>query len=333
METIQGRDYVWKKGSALVPTLSAFAVTTLLESHFPRLVDYDFTASMESDLDGIADGSAEKVPWLRSFYFGSSDDIGLLEKVTGRLGDIDARAVSTVPLGVTPDGEEVVARFGKFGPYVQVGDRTASIPDDLAPDELTVERALEFLDTPVERVLGDDPETGLPVIARSGRFGPYVSLGRPPEQIRLSPEMTALMALPLRRTEMKVAMSYLRLAAGSDDEAAFRRVINTPRRGVGKGAMERINEFAVQDGDGFLDALGHAEEAGVTGRPLAGIRSFLELREVLVSRSTEGPAEALRIALDDSGYLTELRAGGDDNSERIRNLDDLVLAVAGFDKW
>ncbi|HJO98756.1 MAG: type I DNA topoisomerase [Acidimicrobiales bacterium] len=331
METIQGRDYVWKKGSALVPTLSAFAVTTLLESHFPRLVDYDFTASMESDLDGIADGSAEKVPWLRSFYFGSSDDIGLLEKVTGRLGDIDARAVSTVPLGVTSDGEEVVARFGKFGPYVQVGDRTASIPDDLAPDELTVERAFEFLDTPVERVLGDDPETGLPVIARSGRFGPYVSLGRPPEQTRLSPEMTALMALPLRRTEMKVAVSYLRLAAGSDDEAAFRRVINTPRRGVGKGAMERINEFAAQDGDGFLDALGHAEEAGVTGRPLAGIRSFLELREVLVSRSTEGPATVLRIALDDSGYLAELRTGGDDNSERIRNLDDLVLAVAGFD--
>ena len=331
METIQGRDYVWKKGSALVPTLSAFAVTTLLESHFPRLVDYDFTASMESDLDGIAEGSAQKVPWLRSFYFGSADDIGLLEKVTERLGDIDARAVSTVPLGITPDGEEVVARFGKFGPYVQVGDRTASIPDDLAPDELTVKRAFEFLDTPVERVLGDDPETDLPVIARSGRFGPYVSLGRPPEQTKLSLEMSRLMALPLRRTEMKVALSYLRLAAGSVDESVARRVINTPRRGVGKGALERVDALAERDGIGFLEALGRADEAGVTGRPLAGIGSFLELRGALVSRDGDGPASVLQTALDDSGYLDELRTSGDEDSDRVQNLEDLVSAVAGFD--
>ena len=177
METIQGRDYVWKKGSALVPTLSAFAVVTLLEEHFPNLIDYEFTARMEADLDGIASGISESVPWLHGFYFGTGDDIGLHAKVTTRLGDIDPRAVSTLELGVTADGEEVVARYGKFGPYVQAGERTASIPDDLPPDELTVEVALDYLDAPTERRLGDDPETGLPVLARSGRFGPYVSLG------------------------------------------------------------------------------------------------------------------------------------------------------------
>ena len=177
METIQGRDYVWKKGSALVPTLSAFAVVTLLEEHFPNLIDYEFTARMEADLDGIASGISESVPWLHGFYFGTSDDIGLHAKVTTRLGDIDPRAVSTLELGVTADGEEVVARYGKFGPYVQAGERTASIPDDVPPDELTVEVALDYLDAPTERRLGDDPETGLPVLARSGRFGPYVSLG------------------------------------------------------------------------------------------------------------------------------------------------------------
>ncbi len=331
METIQGRDYVWKKGSALVPTLSAFAVTNLLESHFPRLVDYDFTASMESDLDGIAEGTAEKVPWLRSFYFGSADDVGLLEKVTERLGDIDAKAVSTVPLGVTRDGEEVVARFGKFGPYVQVGEKTASIPDDLAPDELTVERAFEFINTPDERVLGNDPETGLPVIARSGRFGPYVSLGRPPERIKLSPEMSRLVALPLRRKEMMVAMSYLRLAAGSGEDSVIRRIINTPRRGVGKGALERVGEFAGREGIGFLEALSRADEAGVVGKPLAGIGSFLLLREALVSQNTEKSVAVLQAVLDGSGYLAELRTGSDDDSERLKNLEDLESAVAGFD--
>jgi DNA helicase-2/ATP-dependent DNA helicase PcrA len=201
----------------------------------------------------------------------------------------------------------------------------------LAPDELTVEAGLRVLDTPVERVLGDDPETDLPVIARSGRFGPYVSLGRPPEQTKLSLEMSRLMALPLRRTEMKVALSYLRLAAGSVDEPVARRVINTPRRGVGKGALERVDALAEREGIGFLEALGRADEAGVTGRPLAGIGSFLELRGALVARDGDGPASVLQTALDDSGYLDELRASGDEDSDRVQNLEDLVSAVAGFD--
>ncbi|MCH2443697.1 MAG: type I DNA topoisomerase, partial [Acidimicrobiales bacterium] len=211
METIQGRDYVWKKGSALVPTLSAFAVVTLLEEHFPNLIDYEFTARMEADLDGIASGISESVPWLHGFYFGTGDDIGLHAKVTTRLGDIDPRAVSTLELGVTADGEEVVARYGKFGPYVQAGERTASIPDDLPPDELTVEVALDYLDAPTERRLGDDPETGLPVLARSGRFGPYVSLGEVTDDGPRPKTVSLFATMTLERITLDDALQLLSL--------------------------------------------------------------------------------------------------------------------------
>ena len=211
METIQGRDYVWKKGSALVPTLSAFAVVTLLEEHFPNLIDYEFTARMEADLDGIANGISESVPWLHGFYFGTGDDIGLHAKVTTRLGDIDPRAVSTLELGVTADGEEVVARYGKFGPYVQAGERTASIPDDLPPDELTVEVALDYLDAPTERRLGDDPETGLPVLARSGRFGPYVSLGEVTDDGPRPKTVSLFATMTLERITLDDALQLLSL--------------------------------------------------------------------------------------------------------------------------
>lgn len=190
METIQNRGYVWKKGSAMIPTFTAFSVCNLLENHFPDMVDYGFTAGMEDDLDNIANGNLEALPWLRKFYFGDGkDDTGLKEKVDNRLGEIDARAVNSIPIGVDSDGAPVVARVGKFGPYVERSTGTvdeegaaifdrASIPDDIAPDELTVDRAVEFIDAPGDdRQLGEDPETGMPVYVKNGRFGPYVQLG------------------------------------------------------------------------------------------------------------------------------------------------------------
>ena len=178
MGTIQDRGYVWKKGNALVPTLTAFSVVSLLEEHFPNLIDYAFTARMEDDLDEIASGTQEAVPWLSRFYFGQPELPGLKAMVNDRLGEIDARAINSIPLGVTESGETVVARVGKNGPYLQMGERSRSIRDDMAPDELTLARALELLDTPDDRVVGIDPATGLEVIARNGRYGPYVQLGR-----------------------------------------------------------------------------------------------------------------------------------------------------------
>ena len=191
--TIQNRGYVWKKGSALVPSFTAFAVIGLLEQHFGDLVDYEFTARMEDDLDSIAKGETRSLPWLTRFYFGDGADgasvaarpaptspglPGLKSMVSERLGDIDAAEINTIMLGHDAEGRDIVVRPGKFGPYVKRGEDTASVPEDLAPDELTAERALELLAAPKgDRVVGDDPDTGLPVFAKAGRFGPYVQLG------------------------------------------------------------------------------------------------------------------------------------------------------------
>ena len=327
METIQ-RNYVFKKGSALVPTLSAFAVTTLLELHFPRLVDYDFTAAMELDLDQIANGNAERVPWLEAFYFGSEDDIGLHAKVTTRLGEIDPRGVSTVPLGVTDDGQPVVARFGKFGPYVQVGDATASIPDDVPPDELTVARALEFLNTPTDRELGTDPETGQVVVARSGRFGPYVSLGRLPDRPRPGSPEARLMSVPWNRKEVKVALAYLRLAADRLDWTGAKQLFGLPGSGIAKGTRDRLAD-AVDGGATALVAMRGADDLGVTGKALAGVRAIVDLADRISVGPGASPAEVMESALEASGYLVELQSD-DRSEERLANLELLSEAAAGF---
>ncbi|HEX7354120.1 MAG TPA: type I DNA topoisomerase [Mycobacteriales bacterium] len=181
---IQDRGYVWKKGSALVPSWIAFAVVGLLEKHFGRLVDYTFTASLEDDLDAIALGTEQGENWLTRFYFGSdkgqeggvSRAGGLKKLVSERLEEIDAREVNSIPIGTLDDGETVVVRVGRYGPYLQAGERRASVPEDLAPDELTVAKAQELLDQPSgDRELGADPATGRSIVAKAGRYGPYVT--------------------------------------------------------------------------------------------------------------------------------------------------------------
>ncbi|MFI5688912.1 type I DNA topoisomerase [Streptomyces sp. NPDC051636] len=189
--TILDRGYVFKKGTALVPSFLSFAVVNLLEKHFGRLVDYDFTAKMEDDLDRIARGEAQAVPWLKRFYFGEGtaageaadagngdgDHLGGLKELVTDLGAIDAREVSSFPVG---DG--IVLRVGRYGPYIERGEKDteqhqrADIPEDLAPDELTVELAEELLAKPSgDFELGTDPETGHQIIAKDGRYGPYVT--------------------------------------------------------------------------------------------------------------------------------------------------------------
>ncbi|CAN5336381.1 type I DNA topoisomerase [soil metagenome] len=191
MQTIQDRGYVWKKGAALVPSFVAFAVVGLLEQNFTRLVDYGFTASVEEDLDDIAAGERRGVDWLTRFYFGSDTGAeggiarsgGLKKLVSERLGDIDARGVNSIPLTATYEGKQVVVRVGRYGPYLQAdgdeGER-ASLPDNLAPDELTAERVAELLSAPSsDRVLGPDPDTGWPIMVKAGRYGPYVTMVMP----------------------------------------------------------------------------------------------------------------------------------------------------------
>ncbi len=200
IKTIQDRGYVHKKGSALVPSWVAFAVTGLLEQHFGRLVDYDFTAAMEDELDAIANGHEQRTNWLNQFYFGGDHGVpgsvarsgGLKKLVGGNLEGIDAREVNSIKLFDDEEGRPVFVRVGKNGPYLEryiTGDdgeptpQRANLNDTLTPDELTLEVAEEFFATPQEgRVLGVDPETGREIVAKDGRYGPYVTeiLPEPP---------------------------------------------------------------------------------------------------------------------------------------------------------
>ena len=174
MSTIQDRGYVAKRGRALVPTFLAFSVTGLLEQHFGKLVDYEFTASMEEDLDRIANGEEDRITWLTKFFFGTEGNPGL-EALAADLGAIDAQQINTMKMG-----EDIEIRVGRYGAYIQkgVGDerKFANIPETMAPDELTLQVAIDLLAQPSgERELGIHPETNLPLLAKSGRFGPYVT--------------------------------------------------------------------------------------------------------------------------------------------------------------
>ncbi|WP_299446677.1 type I DNA topoisomerase [uncultured Phycicoccus sp.] len=246
--TIQDRGYVTNRGSALIPSWLAFAVTRLMETHFARLVDYDFTASMEEDLDAIARGDEQRAAWLRRFYFGdeASSADGLRDLVED-LGDIDARAISTIDIG---DG--IVVRVGRYGPYVEevvpagvdpktgevldataTGEgqpRRASITDDVAPDELTPAMARELLEQAADdgRVLGQDPDTGRDIVAKAGRYGPYVTEVLPEDEAggkgkaKVKPRTASLFAdMDLKTIELETALRLLSLprVVGVDPES------------------------------------------------------------------------------------------------------------------
>ncbi|MCZ7679003.1 MAG: DNA topoisomerase [Sandaracinaceae bacterium] len=230
--TIQEREYVWKKGSALVPSFKAFAVVNLLERHFPQLVDYAFTARMEDELDSIASGDENAVPWLHRFYFGPDGQEpanengvqmthGLKEMVSDKLGEIDAREINSLPIGADAQGRAIVVRVGRYGAYLQRGDDKASLPETLAPDELTIEKASELLEAPSgDRELGPHPETGETVLARAGRFGPYVQLGAASGDRKEKPKTASLfksMSLDTVTLEQAVRLLSLPREVGVDD--------------------------------------------------------------------------------------------------------------------
>jgi DNA topoisomerase-1 len=177
MGTLQAK-YVWKKGQALIPNWEAFAVVALMERHFGDLVDFTFTAEMEDDLDQIARRERERVAFLKEFYFGHQKHPGLKKQVEQNLETIDAADVNSIPLGKDPAGVDIVVKPGRYGPYVKRGEDTVSLPASVAPDEVTVGKALELLSAPKGDVpIGTDAESGLPVYVKQGRYGPYVQLG------------------------------------------------------------------------------------------------------------------------------------------------------------
>jgi DNA topoisomerase I len=236
ISVIMDRGYVLGRGQALVPSWLAFAVIRLLEEHFDRLVDYDFTAAMESDLDQIAAGSKDRVAWLTEFYFGDAargEEGEGLRRLVEDLGDIDARDINSVPIG-----EGITLRVGRYGPYLEgppgegeTEGRRASVPDDLAPDELTVEKAKDLLENQADGdlVLGEDPATGTTIVARNGRYGPYVTELLPEPE--LDPNLSAaarkkaLAAAPKPRTAS--LFKSMQLQAITLDDAL--RLLSLPR--------------------------------------------------------------------------------------------------------
>ena len=215
IDTILRRGYVFKRGTTLIPTWTAFAVTRLMESHFEALVDYDFTAKLESGLDEIAEGRAERLGYLTDFYSGSGRHPGLVPLIELAQANADPRTVCTITLGKSSDGHDVDVRVGRFGPFVSYDGATRSLPDDMAPDELSLEKALELVlsqpDGP--RVLGTDPETKLEVTLRDGRFGPYVQLGEQPEGKKAQKPKRASVpkGTPLEDVDLASALTWLAL--------------------------------------------------------------------------------------------------------------------------
>ncbi|SNT57407.1 DNA topoisomerase-1 [Asanoa hainanensis] len=243
MATIQDRGYVVKRGQALIPSFLAFAVIGLLEGHYPRLVDYNFTAAMENELDEIAGGDMAAADFLTSFYFGSDVSAdgtiaasgGLKRLVTDNLSEIDARSVNSIPLFRDEQGRDIVVRVGRYGPYLQRGtdhaaanghsengdggsadhEDRASIPEGLAPDELTPEKVDElFLGGGGERSLGTHPETGEDIVLKSGRYGPYVASGERKSSLLKSHTPDAL------SLEEALRLLSLPRVVGKDDEGA-----------------------------------------------------------------------------------------------------------------
>jgi DNA topoisomerase-1 len=223
--TILDRGYVFKKGTALVPSFLAFSVVQLLEQHFGRLVDYDFTARMEDDLDRIASGDEHRNNWLKRFYFGDDADAadGGLKELVSDLGGIDAREINSIPIG-----NDIVLRVGRYGPYLERDGERANIPDDLVPDELTVEKAEELLAQPSQdRELGVNPESGRPVVAKNGRYGPYISETMPEDSKDKPPTASLFKSMALDTITLEDALQLLQLprviGVGEDGEEIVAR--------------------------------------------------------------------------------------------------------------
>ena len=323
------REYAWKKGTALIPTVKGFAVTQLLEAHFPKLVDYKFTAEMEVALDDISNGMWEKTAYLQAFYFDGLDgDIGLHTKVVEREDEIDPRAVCGVSLGETPEGHPVYARYAR-SPYVEYREDTAGVPEDLPLDQLTVEKALEYINAPPDRELGTDPETGLPVVAKQGRFGPYVSLGRFPQWPKASSREGKLFRLPHHLKVMKVAIAYLKMTVSLDDDSVL-RVINSPKRGIGKGSLDKAKTYAESNGVSLFEALEQTEKLELKGAVLKSVQSFTDFSRSFSALGSLAPADLLNQIFEDSGYKKEILAAKNSESQ-LKVFEDFVEVLKEFE--
>jgi DNA topoisomerase-1 len=276
MGTILDRGYVFKRGAALVPSFRAFAVVALLEQHFEKLVDYGFTARMEDDLDRIAEGEEHRVDWLKRFYFGTDGDEGLHDLVTHRLGDIDAREINSFPLG-----NDITLRIGRYGPFLERGDKRVSVPETMAPDELTLDVAEELLAKPSgDHDLGTHPETGRQIVARDGRYGPYVA-ELPPEGSDEKPRTASLFkSMSLETVGLEDALRLLTLprllgeADGEEVTAQNGRYGPYVQKGKETRSLESEEELLTITVDQALELLARPKERRRRGQAAGPLREL-----------------------------------------------------------
>jgi DNA topoisomerase-1 len=341
--TIQDRGYVWKKGTALVPSFTAFAVVGLLEDYFANLVDYGFTASMEDDLDEIAEGREEQVPWLERFYFGEAAGAvkpaktpgrslavdgthGLKEAVLLHLGEIDAREVNSILLGTDSQGREVVVRVGRYGPYLQRGEERAAVPEELAPDEVTLDKAAELLENPSsDRTLGHDPATGKPVLLRAGRYGPYVQLGEAGEESEKPRTASLFKTMNVAEVSLEEALRLLQLprtvgadpATGEEVIAANGKFGPYLKRGSDTRSLESEDQLFTVSLEAALSLLSEPKQRryGTSAAPLRELGPDPESGSPIVLRSgrfgpyvTDGTTNASLRRGDDPDALSFERA-------------------------
>ena len=260
IDTIQTRNYVFKKGGALVPTWVAFSVVQLLEEHLAGLVDYQFTAQMEDDLDAISRGERGYVEYLKAFYFGNGKP-GLKPQLEHKVEQIDARGISRILIGTPEGGDPVYVRVGRYSPFVEQGERTASLPDETPPDEVTLDAALKLLEQAAQgdEPLGTCPDTDKPVYLKVGRFGPYVQRGTPEDEEK--PQNASLLkGMNPADIDLATALKLLTLPRNLGDhpqQGTRRHGLQRPLRTVCE--MRRRNAIAAGR---FVAARRHARPSG-----------------------------------------------------------------------
>jgi len=331
--TIQDRGYVWKKGSALVPTWTAFAVVGLMEKHFPHLVDYSFTAKLEDDLDAIAAKEAERVPWLTEFYFGHAAGSnggaarpGLKELVSSRLADIDPRAVNSIPVS-----DDIAVRVGRYGPYLQRDgtDERAPIPDGIAPDELSAERAEELLalGNREDEPIGADPETGANVYVKTGRFGAYVQLGEQEEGSKVKPKRASLFkTMHPDRVNLDDALRLLSLPRVLGVDATTGEEI-TAQNGRFGPYLKRGTDSRSLASEEQLLTIGFDDAAALYERPKYGKGSRGPAKPPLRELGPD-PATAVPLVVKEGQYGTYL-TDGETNVTVKEGWEEMTLEQAG----
>ena len=355
---IASRDYVFKDGRSLIPTIKAFVATNFMETEFRDEVDYQYTANLNEKLDGIANGTTNQTQFLNEWYFKEDawetkiDNIQGLVKVD--LPRIRQEIAHSVGLDIETN-QTIYARFANQKPYVQNGmdGETASIPETLPPDQLTILKAKEFLtlaaepDTilgwvenkkamellqddliDIETVLGFVEGQGIPVFLRSGSFGPYVSLGDFPKWPRQTSKEGRLMKQPHHLKVIKVACAYLKIAENNTEDTALQTILNEPKRGVGKKSIETLEQIANGEKLSLHDALG--QQTFLAEKPSKAVKKLLKNLKKWHSDNIDEPTGfRLRELLINTGYWKEV-SKMEKAEEKIKLLENLLANMNEF---